>query len=202
VAVFFMRFLALPDDQFKHIMEYVESGKPVVGLRTSTHAFLYPEEHPHFRWNNDFGRYVLGTRYVSHLQGDTDCRVVERHKDHHVLNGVRNDKFQSTGTLYLTNLQPGCVPLVLGSGQGREDRLVEGKFGTYYIPRTATDIVAWTWQNQWGGRVFCSSFGHVGDFGVEPIMRILVNGVCWAADQPLPSSDAKITTYHVEKADE
>jgi len=202
VAIFFMRFLSLPDDQFKCIMDYVESGKPVVGFRTSTHAFLYPEEHPHFRWNNDFGRYVLGTRYMAHLQDQTDCRIVERHKDHPVLTAVANEPFCSTGSLYLTSLQPGCVPLVLGSGRGRADRLVENRFGTYYVSETATDIVAWTWQNQWGGRVFCSSFGHVGDFGVEPIMRILINGTCWAADQPLPPPDAKINTFHVEEAEE
>jgi type 1 glutamine amidotransferase len=118
-----------------------------------------------------------------------------------VLNGVRNGSFRSTGALYLTNLQPGCVPLVLGTGQGKAERLVERQFGTYYIPQKATDIVAWTWQNQWGGRVFCSSFGHVGDFSVEPIMRILVNSVCWAADHRLPGADASITTYNVEDAE-
>jgi type 1 glutamine amidotransferase len=200
VVVFFMRFLSLPDDQLKCITDYVESSKPVVGFRTSTHAFLYPEDHPHFRWNNDFGRYVLGTRYVAHLHGQTDCYVAPRHKDHSVLTGVPNEPFCSTGSLYLTSLQPGCVPLVLGSGQGKADRLVENRFGTYYVGQTATDIIAWTWQNQWGGRVFCSSFGHVGDFGVEPVMRILINGVCWAADQPLPPSDARINVFDVEEA--
>lgn len=201
VAVFFMRFLALPDAQFKCVLDYVESGKPVVGLRTSTHAFLYPEEHPNFEWNNDFGRYVLGTRYVAHLQDQTDCRIVERHKDHPLLNGVPNEPFCSTGSLYLTSLQPGCVPLVLGSGKGRADRLIENRFGTYYLSQTGTDIVAWTWQNQWDGRVFCSSFGHVGDFGVEPIMRMLVNGICWASGSPLPPPDAKINTFQVEDAE-
>ena len=201
VAIFFMRFLALPDDQFKHVMDYVESGKPVVAFRTSTHAFLYPEDHANFRWNNDFGRYVLGTRYMAHLRNETDCRIVERHKDHPVLNSVANEPFRSAGSLYLTNLQPGCVPLVLGAGQGSAGRLVEGRFGTYYIGETATDIVVWTWQNQWGGRVFCTSFGPVGDFGVEPIMRISINGICWAAGQPLPLPDAKINTFHIEDAE-
>ena len=199
VAILFMRFLSLPDDQFKQLMDYVESGRPVVGFRTSTHAFLYPEDHPRFRWNNDFGRYVLGTQYVTHLQNETDCRVVARHKDHPVLTGVPDESFRSTGTLYLTSLQPGCVPLVLGSGQAKAGRLVENQFGTYYVDQTGTDIVAWTWQNQWGGRVFCSSFGHVGDFGTEPIMRILVNGVFWAADRPIPPADAKINVFHVEE---
>jgi type 1 glutamine amidotransferase len=199
VAVFFMRFLTLADDQFQHVMDYVQSGKPVVGLRTSTHAFLYAQEHPNFPWNNYFGYSVLGTSYVSHLSGETDCRIVERHRDHPVLTGVRGEQFRSTGSLYLTSLQPGCVPLVLGAGRGAAGRVVESQFGTRYIDETETDIVAWTWRNRWGGRVFCTSFGHVGDFGVEPIMRILINGICWAADRPVPPAGAKINTFHVEE---
>src|SRR5436190_2194402 len=39
LMVIFTRFRKLPDGQMKHIADYVESGKPVVGLRTATHAF-------------------------------------------------------------------------------------------------------------------------------------------------------------------
>ena len=38
LLVLFTRFRDLPDDQMKHIADYVESGKPIVGLRTSTDA--------------------------------------------------------------------------------------------------------------------------------------------------------------------
>src|SRR5262249_24836390 len=33
------RFRHLPDDQMKHLVDYVESGRPIIGLRTATHAF-------------------------------------------------------------------------------------------------------------------------------------------------------------------
>ena len=33
------RFRDLPDDQMKEIDDYVESGRPVIGMRTATHAF-------------------------------------------------------------------------------------------------------------------------------------------------------------------
>ncbi len=39
--VFFVRFLALPPEQMKHLDEYFGRAGPVVGLRTSTHAFKY-----------------------------------------------------------------------------------------------------------------------------------------------------------------
>src|SRR5438094_2650531 len=39
LMVIFLRFRDLPDDQMKHIVEYVEAGKPIVGMRTATHSF-------------------------------------------------------------------------------------------------------------------------------------------------------------------
>ena len=39
LAVVFLRFQDLPDEQMKHIDQYLERGGPVVGMRTATHAF-------------------------------------------------------------------------------------------------------------------------------------------------------------------
>lgn len=44
LMVMFTRFRALPKKQADLIVNYVESGKPVGGFRTSTHAFLYDED--------------------------------------------------------------------------------------------------------------------------------------------------------------
>ena len=197
LAIFFMRFLTLDDEQFGHIERYVKSGKPVVGFRTSTHSFKYPKDHPRFRWNQDFGRRVLGTSYVMHQSGSTTCEVVAKHAQHEILQGLSTTNFISPGTLYLTRLEPGCKPLVIGHGKSRGDQLREGGFGTFFAHEDETDIVAWVWENEWGGKVFCSSFGHVGDFASEPIMRILINGVCWAVGHDLPAADSSIHTLEV-----
>jgi hypothetical protein len=45
VAVFFLRWRRLPAEQVKYIEDYLKSKKPVVGLRTTTHAFNYPKGH-------------------------------------------------------------------------------------------------------------------------------------------------------------
>jgi hypothetical protein len=60
LAVFFLRWRRLPEDQVKYIDEYLKSGKPVVGFRTSTHAFNYPKGHPLEKWNA-FGEFALGS---------------------------------------------------------------------------------------------------------------------------------------------
>ena len=54
LAIFFMRFRQLPDAQVKEIEDYIASGRPVIGLRTSTHAFDY-ESGPHEHLNDGFG---------------------------------------------------------------------------------------------------------------------------------------------------
>lgn len=51
VAVFFLRWRRLPADQVKHIEAYLKTGKPVVGFRTTTHAFNYPQGHELEKWN-------------------------------------------------------------------------------------------------------------------------------------------------------
>lgn len=50
------RFRNLPDDQMREIDEYLKSGRPVLGLRTATHAFRIPLErrewlHYDYRYN-------------------------------------------------------------------------------------------------------------------------------------------------------
>src|SRR5512139_544932 len=41
LMVLFARWLELPDDQMREIIDYTNSGRPIVGLRTSTHPFNY-----------------------------------------------------------------------------------------------------------------------------------------------------------------
>ena len=53
--------------------------------------------------------------------------------------------------------------------------------------------VAWVWQNQWGGRVFTTTLGHVKTFENEWMVRLLINGIHWAAGRPVPKASVKIT---------
>src|SRR2546426_4400664 len=41
LCVMLWRFRELPDDQMKHFVNYYLAGKPIIALRTSTHAFNY-----------------------------------------------------------------------------------------------------------------------------------------------------------------
>ena len=199
VAVFFTRFLKLNDEQLGAITSYLESGKPVVGFRTSTHGFRYPKDNPNVQWNNDFGKDALGTPYRIHLASSTNVKPVDGMEKHPILSGVEASSWTSPGTLYLTDLQEGAQPLLVGTGKAKRVGSVTNGFGTHELKAEMTDVVAWTWKNKWGGRTFTTSLGHVGDFANPNSMRVMVNGVFWAAGREVPSASTAINPFQLKK---
>lgn len=200
LAIFFMRFLKLPDKEWQPVDDYLKSGKPVIGLRTANHSFKYPKGHARFEWNNGFGRRALGTPYVVHQTSETKITVVDEALKHPIMTNVTKKNWVSPGTLYLTRLEDGCIPLVNGSGDGRA-RTINRGFGKIEVKPHESDVVAWTWKNEWGGKVFGSSFGHPGDFAEESFVRMLVNAAHWSVERPLPSADDKVSTWNIERVD-
>src|SRR4051794_41040044 len=66
-VVMLLRYRAWPDDVMKHFVDAYHRGVPIVGLRTSTHAFNYPRTSTSaYKSYNDFGKNVLGERWVNH----------------------------------------------------------------------------------------------------------------------------------------
>lgn len=75
LCVMALRFRELPDAQMKHFVDYLGAGKPIIALRTSTHAFQYQpgshSDYARFDWRNKdwpggFGQQILGETWVSH----------------------------------------------------------------------------------------------------------------------------------------
>jgi len=95
------RFRNLPDEQMKHIDDFVRAGKPVIGMRTATHAFNIPKDRAYARysWDNKtptftegFGRQVLGETWINHHghHGKESTRgiIAADAKDHPILRGI------------------------------------------------------------------------------------------------------------------
>src|SRR5690606_21287299 len=89
LAVVYIRFRTLPPEQVAPIERYLRAGKPVVGFRTSTHGFRYPEGHPLSAWNQ-FGAKVLGAPWLYHYghESSTDVSVRDGAHGHPILQGV------------------------------------------------------------------------------------------------------------------
>ncbi|MFT5470314.1 MAG: azurin [Verrucomicrobiales bacterium] len=190
VAIFFLRFLTLPENQMAHIDAYLKSGKPVVGFRTSTHAFSYPKDHKLASWNHGFGLDAMGSKYFIHGQGATQ---VSKAADHEILTGIDLAKPRAAaGTLYLSELPDSATVLLTGEGTFKRTGTIKNGFGTHKITSEMTDDVAWTWKTQWGGRVFGTTLGHPNSFADENWVRLAINGIHWAAGKPVPGADAKV----------
>ena len=182
LAVFFLRWRRLPESQLKFIDDYLKSGKPVMGFRTSTHAFNYPAGHPLVKWN-EFGEFALGgpggwgkgghTHYGHN--STTDVRSIPAQSKHPVLTGVP-EKFHAASWLY--HVLPdypvkGTTSLLMGKAVNADKAAVENP-------------VAWTWTTPAGGKVFMTTLGHPHDFKEEGLQRLVINAVHWTLNKPVP----------------
>lgn len=170
MAFFSVRRRVPPADQMAVIRKFVESGKPVAGIRTASHAFTLRNQPPpagHGHWP-EFDRDVLGGNYHNHHGNGPKVKitVADSGKDHPVLKGVDAGKFVGNGSLYLTKpLQQNTTLLLSGT-----------------IPKKETEPVAWVNERPGGQRVFYTALGHIDDFNQPHFNRMLKNGLLWAAN--------------------
>ncbi len=178
LALISIRRRTLPEDQLARIRAFVAAGKPIVGIRTASHAFSLrsgtaPKGHAEWR---EFDATVLGGHYTNHYGAEEKTTIaIKPGQKHPILAGVPDGDIAVAGTLYKTApLSAKATPLVLGRVEGKN-----------------AEPVAWTHTHAGGGRVFYTSLGHPGDFKIAAVKRLLRNGIYWAAGLPVPAGEAK-----------
>jgi hypothetical protein len=194
LMVLFTRLRNLPDKQMKHIVDYVESGGPVVAMRTATHAFDLKTSKTYQRyswnskeWDGGFGRQVLGETWIDHhgKHGVQSTRgiVVIGQERHPILRGIQSGAIWVPTDVYKVRLPllDGTQPLVLGEvleGMSAADAPVAGKQNDPMMP------VAWTrtYVGAQGkpARIFTTTMGSAQDLLNESFRRLLVNACYWA----------------------
>lgn len=189
-----LRFRDLPDEQMQHFVDYVNSGRPIMGLRTATHAFNIKQGDAKFKswsfnsneWEGGFGRQVLGETWISHhgkhKQQATRGVPAPGEEDHPILRGIQPGEIWGPTDVYGVRLPlPGDgQPIVLGqvlTGMGYDDPPVEGKLNDPMMP------VAWTksYTGESGktSRVFTTTMGSSTDLEAVGVRRMLINAVYW-----------------------
>lgn len=194
LMIIFTRFRDLPDEQMRYIAEYIDAGKPVIGLRTATHAFDCKQHKTYGKytwnskeWDGGFGRQILGETWISHhgQHGKQGTRgiLASDQKQHPILRGLRDGDIFGTTDVYGVRLPlpAECKPLVFGEATAslQPDSLkVEGKVNDPMMP------VAWTktYSGSSGtmGRVFTTTMGASEDLLFAGTRRMLVNACYWA----------------------
>jgi hypothetical protein len=183
LAVFYLRWRQLVPEQLALIEEYLKTGKPVMGFRTTTHAFNFPKNHPSEKWNA-FGEFALnappgwgGKAAHTHYghESSTDVSVIEKAKNHPILTGVEPN-FHVRSWLY--RVLPdyptkGSEWLLMGKAVNPERAAIENP-------------VAWVGTNSFGAKIFTTTMGHPEDFSVESFQRLLVNAIHWELGLKIP----------------
>ena len=208
LLILFARFRDLPDVQMKHLVDYIEAGKPIVATRTATHSFnMKSSPYARYSWNSKdpdggFGRQVLGETWISHhgKHGSQSTRgiVAPGQEGHPILRGIQSgDIWGPTDVYKVTIPLPGdSQALVLGqvlSGMKPTDAPVEGAQNSPMMP------VAWT-KTYKGGRIFTTTMGAAEDMENQGVRRMLVNACYWVLhmeQQIAAKSDAGLVgDYH------
>src|SRR5262245_51988186 len=100
LMILFTRFRDLPDDQMKRIVDYVDAGRPILAIRTATHAFAFKNNKTwqNWSWNSKeweggFGKQILGETWVSHhgKHGVESTRgiIAPGQQAHPILRGIK-----------------------------------------------------------------------------------------------------------------
>lgn len=224
MMVLFTRFRALPDEQMQHFENYLKAGKPLIGIRTATHAFNFGEKDStlfrHYsngykganqEWVDGFGRLVLGEKWDSHhghhKHQSTRGVIAEAAASHPISNGIASGSIWGPTDVYGVRLPlPGdSQPIVLGQVINRKGAFDENDLFFGMKPTDdelatenntglkVNDVlmpIAWTksYQIPGGvkGKAFTSTIGAASDMLNEGVRRLLVNGVFWAMELPVP----------------
>ncbi|MEJ6581071.1 MAG: ThuA domain-containing protein [Akkermansiaceae bacterium] len=155
------------ESQLAALRKYIASGKPVLGIRTASHAFAINKSQKnipagHAAWQSWDGD-IFGGSYSGHLgaQQATTAKVV---LEHAITKGLPSESFATGGSLYTVKpLSKGSQILLTGSAEGgKEDQ-----------------PVSWSFQRKDGGHSFYTSLGHLKDFQSPHLPLLLKQATQW-----------------------
>jgi len=191
LMVIFTRFLDLPNDQMQHIDAYLQRGGPVVGLRTSSHAFKIPKgkkySHYDFRYpgknfQKGFGHQILGNTWVGHYGRNhkqaTRIQIIPKNKDHVILTGVADNALTIAGAYVGI---PDETFTVLTESQPLNGMTIDSPADEKKKPSPSTWTRHYTSKSGKKARVFHSTQGASQDLLDPNYRRLILNGIYWAA---------------------
>ncbi len=185
----FTRFRVLPDEQMKYVDAYLQTGKPIIGIRPSVVAFRNNPASKHAKYSSNyrgkdyhsgFGRQVLGATWISHHgrhgQESTLGIPEQQMKDHPIMSGV--DTMWGPTDVYTVRSPIPHDGKVLVMGQVLKGMNADA-------PPSAKVQMPLAWVKHFptpGGkaRVFMSTMGDAQDFLDTNFRRMVINGCFWA----------------------
>ena len=184
LVIFVARLLTLPMEQQERFVAYIDSGKPLIALRTANHGFRRALPYKIDGKQVNFGNDVLGGSFMGHHgnwhRDSTRGTIVREQKDHPILAGV-NDIW-GPSDVYRTykegaSLPADCTALVWGQPlMGRNDD---------DVPNLKKEPLPVAWFKNWktskgkSARVFHSTMGSGKDLQSTGLRRLIINAAYW-----------------------
>ncbi len=152
VLLVFTRRLNVDGEELERFKAYCRAGRPIVGVRTASHAFQ--------NWL-EFDREVLGGNYDLHWDHGpiAQVRFESASEGHPIVEGI--SEFSSAGGLYRNKGISTDTTLLMSASTDDHD-----------------EPVTWT-RTHAGGRVFYTSLGHQSEFQDPNFLHMLANAVMW-----------------------
>jgi nicotinamidase-related amidase len=184
-----VRRRALPTRDLELVREFAARGKPMIGIRTASHAFSLRKGEPPTGFDvwPEFDAEVWGGSYSGHHANNlsTTLELDASAMAHPIVAAAGlTSGFKPGGSLYNTApLLPGTELLLVGS-----------------VPNDETpQPLAWTFVRNDGGRSFYTSLGHIDDFAQAEFETLLSAAIHWACDLELPAL-AQVETQNTRYA--
>lgn len=192
VMILDTRFRDLPEPQLQHILDFINAGKPIIGLRTATHAFKTKSTLGGVDWNN-FGLNFLGEKWAGHhgkhKKEGTRGIIVQKNSRHPVLRGV-DDMFFAPSDVYGTGNLDEANATILVRGAVIESLDPNSN----YVQEKNDPLQAAVWLKEYTapsgkkGMALTSTIGSSVDFKAASMRRIIVNGVMHLTGLQVPAA--------------
>ena len=174
LMVVFIRFRSWDEDSLKLFMEHFESGKPAIGIRTTTHA-LWPDR--------TFSPKYFGGHYKTYYRRAMVAHVAPDHPNHPMVRGVPHTYRTPEPPYVSTPLSEGATPVVLSyTHSRRSDEVDSDSFDSPNYP------IAWAFNHN-GARRAMITLGNdrVDDHGSEMMQNLFYNSVFWSLGFDVPA---------------
>lgn len=196
LMVMLLRFRALPEKQMEYLLNYINAGKPIIGMRTATHAFLYPKGSPYFKygvdsdikgWEGGFGRQVLGETWISHHgrhgSESTQGLINGLLENHPILTDV-NDVWGPSDVYGITDIKGNEGVLLYGQSLLGMEQGSKPNNNKSILP------VAWIkdYETESGktSRIFNTTMGAAVDLVNVGMRRLIINAAYWCLKMEVP----------------
>jgi type 1 glutamine amidotransferase len=189
LLVIFTRFQNLPAEQMQPIIDYLDRGGPVIGLRTATHAFKIPKDSPFSKYDysnkaddykGGFGRQILGETWVGHYgpnhKSSTKLTIVPEQAKHPVLTGVK-DAWASCGAYNAAPIEGSQILLM---AQPLSGMTPNSPVDASKVPMPGAWVRTYKCKSGKEGRVFATTYGSSSDLVNDGFRRTMINAALWA----------------------